>query len=101
MRTVGFTAIFAGLGGIGIEMLLQRRDRMRDETEQREWIAEVQRTADDLDLDGYGIPSLADLARYHDAEGRKAVLSALVTLPAGKRALLIAAQQVEPDAEWD
>ena len=42
-----------------------------------------------------------ELARYHDADGRKAVLDALVALPAGQRALLVAAQKVEPDAVWD
>jgi hypothetical protein len=101
MRVAGFTAIFGGLAGIAIELLLQRRDRLGDEAEQRKWIAEVRAAADDVNLDGYGIPSLEELARYHDAEGRTAVLAALMTLPVGRRALLAAAQNVEPDASWD
>lgn len=101
MRIVGFAAIFVGLGGIAVEMLLQRRDRLRDEVEQRQWIAEVHASADDVELKGYGIASLEELARYHNAEGRKAVLAALEALPVGQRALLVAAQKVEPDAVWD
>ena len=101
MWIVGFAAILVGLGGIAVEMLLQRRDRLRDEVEQRQWIAEVRTSADDVELKGYGIASLEELARYHDAEGRKAVLAALVALPVGQRALLVAAQKVEPDAVWD
>lgn len=97
----GLLTILAGLAGIALELILQRRDRLRDEAEQQAWIAEIERVADELSLDGYGIASLAELARYHDAAGRKAVLAALAALPAGNRALLAAARQVEPDAEWD
>ena len=101
MRVAGFTALFGGLGGIAVELRLQRRDRLRDEAERRQWIAAVRTAADDVTLKGYGIPNLEELARYHDAEGRRAVLAALMALPVGKRTLLIAAQQVEPDAVWD
>ena len=101
IRSIGLTVTMLGLAGISAEWLLQRRDRLREEVEQRQWIAQVERTADDVSLNGYGIASLADLARYHDAEGRRAVLAALNALPTGKRALLAAARQVEPDAAWD
>lgn len=101
MHIAGLTAIFGGLGGIAIEMLLQRRDRLRDEAEQRQWITAVRAAADDVNLNGYGITSVEELARFHDAEGRSAVLTALMALPVGKRTLLAAAQQVDPDAAWD
>lgn len=101
IRIAGFAAILLGLGGIAIEMLLQRRDRLRDEVQQRQWIAHVRAAADSVNLEGYGVASLEELARHHDADGRKAVLDALVALPAGQRALLVAAQKVEPDAVWD
>jgi hypothetical protein len=36
-----------------------------------------------------------------DTNGRNSVLAALHTLPAGQRSLLVAARQVDLDAEWD
>jgi len=48
-----------------------------------------------------GITSVQELARYHDAAGRAAVLAVLRALPAGERSLLVAARNVEPDATWD
>lgn len=65
------------------------------------WVAEVEREADDVGLAHYGITSLQELARYHDAAGRAAVLAALRALPAGQRSLAVAARTVEPDAVWD
>ena len=67
----------------------------------RQWIAEVRASADDVQLKGYGIATVEELARYHDAEGRRAVLAALAALPPGQRELLVAAQKVEPGASWD
>jgi hypothetical protein len=61
----------------------------------------VRQAADDVRLDDYGITSVQDLARYHDAAGRAAVLAALQALPRGQRSLLVAARRVEPDAVWD
>ena len=95
-----------GLFGIGfiticIHMALEHRDQKRETELQAEWLQKARAIADDLSLDTYGIPNIEELARYHDAAGRLAVLAALEALPKGRRFLLEAARSVEPDAEWD
>ena len=100
-RGPGLGAINFGLAGTFFEFFLQDPETSRDEAPQRAWISKADEIADDLRLDGYGISSLAHLARYHDAAGRNAVLAALYTLPVDQRSLPVAARQVGTDAEWD
>jgi len=100
-RVAGLALLAIGLLCIGVHMALERREDARERSAQVAWIAEVERSADDLTLASYGIPTLDGLARYHDAAGRAAVLGALRALPPGRRSLLVAAISVDPDAEWD
>jgi len=101
-RSLVGVALF-GVGGVcmGIHFLIERRQRAAEEADQASWISVVRGAADDVGLEGYGIGSLEELARYHDAAGRAAVLEALRALPAGQRSLRAAAQSVERDAAWD
>jgi hypothetical protein len=99
---------FAGLALFGVgficisaHMALERKEKTAEEAARAAWVAEVEREADDVELADYGITSLQELARYHDAAGRAAVLAALRSLPAGQRSLFVAARNVEPDAVWD
>jgi hypothetical protein len=98
---IGLVLFGVGFVCISIHVAIERKERKDEEAAQAVWIAEVQRAADDVGLEDYGITSLQELARYHDAAGRAAVLAALRSLPAGQRSLLVAARKVEPDAEWD
>ena len=98
---LGLTLFGVGAVCMGIHLALERRERKEEVAAQAAWIAEVQRRADDIGLEGYGIASVEELARYHDAAGRAAVLAALEVLPRGQRSLLVAARNVEPDAAWD
>jgi len=98
---VGLALFGVGFVCICIHMARERREKKEEETAQAAWVAEVGQAADDVRLDDYGITSVQDLARYHDAAGRAAVLAALQTLPRGQRSLLVAARRVEPDAVWD
>jgi hypothetical protein len=98
---VGLAVFGVGFVCICIHMALEQQEKRREEAARVAWIAEVERVADDVGLEDYGIASLQELARYHDAAGRASVLTALRSLPAGQRALLVAARNVEPDAVWD
>jgi hypothetical protein len=82
-------------------MLLEHLDNRRERASKVAWEREVRRVADDLNLEGYGLTSIAELASYHDAAGRDEVLAALRALPAGQRRLFTAARQVDPDGAWD
>jgi uncharacterized membrane protein YfcA len=97
----GLALFGVGAACMGVHVLLERKDRDREEAARASWIGEVRRVADDVGLEGSGIASLEALACYHDAAGRAAVLAALCALPAGQRSLRTAAQSVEPDAAWD
>ena len=98
---IGLVLFGVGFVCISIHVAIERKEKKDEEAAQAVWVAEVQRAADDVGLEDYGITSLQELARYHDAAGRAAVLAALRSLPAGQRSLLVAARKVEPDAEWD
>jgi hypothetical protein len=98
---VGLAVFGIGFVCICIHMALEQTEKRREEAARVAWIAEVERVADDVGLADYGIASLQELARYHDAAGRASVLTALRSLPAGQRSLLVAARNVEPDAVWD
>lgn len=98
---MGLALFGAGCVCICIHMAHERRERKLEETARAAWVAEVRQAADDVRLEAYGITSVQDLARYHDAAGRAAVLAALRALPTGQRSLLVAARNVEADAEWD
>jgi|SRR5205807_6626205 len=98
---IGLALFGVGFVCISIHVAIERKERKYEEAAQAVWVADVQRAADDVGLEDYGITSLQELARYHDAAGRAAVLAALRSLPAGQRSLLVAARKVEPDAEWD
>ena len=98
---VGLAVFGVGFVCICIHMALEQKEKRREEAARVAWIAEVERVADDVGLADYGIASLQELARYHDAAGRASVLTALRSLPAGQRSLLVAARNVEPDAVWD
>jgi hypothetical protein len=98
---VGLAVFGVGFVCICIHMALEQKEKRREEAARVAWIAEVERVADDVGLEDYGIASLQELARYHDAAGRASVLTALRSLPAGQRSLLVAARNVEPDAVWD
>lgn len=98
---IGLVLFGVGFVCISIHVAIERKERKDEEAAQAVWIAEVQRAADDVGLEDYGITSLQELARYHDAAGRAAVLATLRSLPADQRSLLVAARKVEPDAEWD
>ena len=98
---VGVAVFGVGFVCICIHMALEPTEKRREEAARVAWIAEVERVADDVGLADYGIASLQELARYHDAAGRASVLTALRSLPAGQRSLLVAARNVEPDAVWD
>jgi hypothetical protein len=98
---VGLAVFGVGFVCICIHMALEQTEKRREEAARVAWIAEVERVADDVGLEDYGIASLQELARYHDAAGRASVLTALRSLPAGQRSLLVAARNVEPDAVWD
>jgi hypothetical protein len=98
---VGLAVFGVGFVCICIHMALEQTEKRREEAARVAWIAEVERVADDVGLADYGIASLQELARYHDAAGRASVLTALRSLPAGQRSLLVAARNVEPDAVWD
>jgi hypothetical protein len=98
---LSMTLVGVGLAAISVHLILERSERMREEKMQLEWEDEIRRVAEDVSLDGYGIASLAELSRYHDAAGRAAVLEALRGLPVGQRTLVSAARQVDPDAVWD
>jgi DNA-directed RNA polymerase specialized sigma24 family protein len=99
--TLGLSLFAIATSCILVHMALQHRDRRREDALQKEWTEKIRAIADDLTLEGYGIVSLSDLAKYHDAAGRAAVLAALEALPPGQRSLLTAARAVEPDAQWD
>ena len=98
---IGMSSVAVGLACISFHLVLERRERLREEALQVAWEAEIRRIADDVTLEAYGITSLTELARYHDAAGRAEVLEALQALPAGQRSLLAAARQVDPEAVWD
>jgi hypothetical protein len=98
---VGLAVFGVGFVCIGIHMALERKEKREEEAARVAWIAEVERAADDVELGDYGIASLQELARYHDAAGRARVLAALRSLPQGQRSLRVAARDVEPDAVWD
>jgi hypothetical protein len=98
---VGVAVFGVGFVCICIHIALEQTEKRREEAARVAWIAEVERVADDVGLADYGIASLQELARYHDAAGRASVLTALRSLPAGQRSLLVAARNVEPDAVWD
>lgn len=98
---IGLALFGVGFVCISIHVAIERKERKYEEAAQAVWVADVQRAADDVGLEDYGITSLQELARYHDAAGRAAVLAALRSLPAGQRSLLVAARKVEPDADWD
>jgi len=98
---IGLVLFGVGFVCISIHVASERKEKKDEEAAQAVWVAEVQRAADDVGLEDYGITSLQELARYHDAAGRAAVLAALRSLPAGQRSLLVAARKVEPDADWD
>lgn len=100
-RALGYGLVVTGFVCIGINSLLNARDARVEEEARAQWIASIQALADDLALNGYGIPTLPELATYHDAAGRAAVLAALRSLPEGRRSLLAAARLVDPEAEWD
>jgi hypothetical protein len=100
-KIVGPGLFGAGLVCFLIHWLLERREAKQEGASQREWLKRIRAIADDLSLDGYGIPNKDELASYHDAAGRAAVLSALEALPPGRRSLLEAARRIEPDAQWD
>jgi hypothetical protein len=99
--SMGLVMFGIGFVCICVHMALERREKKQEETAQAAWVAEVRQAADDVRLEGYGITSVQELARYHDAAGRAAVLAALRALPRGQRSLLVAARNVEPDATWD
>ena len=98
---IGLVLFGVGFVCISIHVAIELKEKKDEEAAQAVWVAEVQRAADDVGLEDYGITSLQELARYHDAAGRAAVLAALRSLPAGQRSLLVAARKVEPDADWD
>jgi len=98
---VGLALFGVGFVCISIHLAIERKEKKDEEAARAAWVAEVQRVADDVGLEDYGITSLQELARYHDAAGRAAVLAALRSLPAGQRSLLVAARNVDPDAVWD
>jgi hypothetical protein len=98
---VGWMLVVVGAAFLFVESELQRKERRAEEAAQTEWVTKIRELADDIRLEGYGIESLEDLSRYHDATGRAAVLARLQSLPAGHRDLLVAARSVEPDAVWD
>ena len=99
--SMGMVIFGIGFVCICIHMALQRREKKQEETAQAAWVTEVRQAADDVRLEDYGITSVQELARYHDAAGRAAVLAALRALPTGQRSLLVAVRNVEPDATWD
>ncbi len=98
---VGLALFGVGFVCISIHIAIEQKEKKDEEAARAAWVAEVRRAADDVGLEDYGITSLQELARYHDAAGRAAVLAALRSLPAGQRSLLVAARNVEPDAVWD
>src|SRR5215510_14266082 len=98
---VGLALFGVGLVCLCIHMALERQEGEKEEAARAAWVAEVRHAADDVRLEDYGITSVQDLACYHDAAGRAAVLAALQALPKGQRSLLVAARRVEPDAAWD
>jgi hypothetical protein len=97
----GLALFSVGFICISAHMALERKEKKAEEAARAAWVAEVEREADDVGLADYGITSLQELARYHDAAGRAAVLAALRLQPAGQRSLFVAARNVEPDAVWD
>jgi hypothetical protein len=99
--TLGLSLFAVATACILVHMALERRDRKQENALQMEWTEKIRGIADDLTLEGYGIVSLSDLAKYHDATGRAAVLAALEALPPGQRSLRTAARAIEPDAQWD
>ena len=98
---VGLALFGVGFVCISIHIAIEQKEKKDEEAARAAWVAEVRRAADDVGLEDYSITSLQELARYHDAAGRAAVLAALRSLPAGQRSLLVAARNVEPDAVWD
>ena len=86
---VGLALFGVGFVCISIHLAIERKEKKDEEAARA------------VGLEDYGITSLQELARYHDATGRAAVLAALRSLPAGQRSLLVAARNVEPDAVWD
>ena len=90
---VGLALFGVGFVCMCIHMALERREKSEEETARATWVAEVRQAAADVRLGDYGITSVEELARYHDAAGRAAVLAA--------RSLLVAARKIEPDAAWD
>src|SRR5207244_9548320 len=73
---IGLVLFGVGFICISIHVAIERKEK-EEEAAQAVWVAEVQRAADDVGLEDYGITSLQELARYHDAAGRAAVLAAL------------------------
>ncbi|HSD52260.1 MAG TPA: hypothetical protein VLG48_12715 [Candidatus Methylomirabilis sp.] len=100
-RLVGYGLFAASLVCFGINSLLSRRDERSETKARADWIASIKAVADDLSLEGYPISDLLELADYHDAPGRAAVLASLRALPAGSRSLLTAARIVDPDPYLD
>src|SRR4029077_6591702 len=73
---IGLVLFGVGVVCISIHVAIERKEKKDEEAAQAVWVAEVQRAADDVGLEDYGITSLQELARYHDAAGRAAVLAA-------------------------
>jgi hypothetical protein len=97
----GWAVFGVGLICIGLHMALAWKEKREEETAQSAWVVEIKTIADSLSLEGYGIPTLEELARYHDLRGRAEILTALKALPSGQRSLFAAAMKVEADAAWD
>jgi putative Mn2+ efflux pump MntP len=102
-RHSAFGVLLFGVGllMISVHIALEWKERRADQRAQEAWISEVNKVADDVSLDSYGIGTLEELARYHDLNGRAAVMAALRNFEPGQRSLLAAARRVEPDAVWD
>src|SRR3989442_10672647 len=90
---IGLVLFGVGFLCISIHVAIERKEKKDEEAAQAVWVAEVQRAADDVGLEDYGITSLQELARYHDAAGRAAVLAGLRALTAGRAAFLFGAPQ--------
>src|SRR2546430_17347269 len=87
---IGLVLFGVGFVCISIHVAIERKERKYEEAAQAVWVADVQRAADDVGLEDYGITSLQELARYHDAAGRAAVLAALCRPPTRERAFCFA-----------
>jgi hypothetical protein len=98
---IGMVLVALALVSMTIHLLLERSERIAEQDQRHAWEAEIRRIADDVSLEGYGIESISELARYHDAAGRAEVLETLRSLPVGQRNILNAARQVDPNAVWD